>query len=282
MVLESLVSPVTAEKKPWELFFLGFLYASVAMFISIQIFDSNAGLLAVFLTVVASIPLMYGTIKYEELKDTWNIKEIALLKEHSKALTAFMLLFLGITVAFSLWYIFLPPGKAITVFSIQIQTINEINAITTGFSANLNVLSQIFLNNIKVLTFCILFSFFYGAGAIFILTWNASVISVATGTIFRNKIAEYTLSAGFPNIAAYFHVFSISFMRYMTHGFFEILAYFIAGLAGGIISVAIIQHDFRSEKFMKILLDASDLIFIAIGVLFFAALVEIYITPALF
>ena len=70
MVLEALINPINAEKRPWELFFLGFLYTCVAMFISIQIFESNAGLIAVFLTVLASMPIVYATVKYEEKKDT--------------------------------------------------------------------------------------------------------------------------------------------------------------------------------------------------------------------
>jgi len=282
MVLESLISPMKAEKRPWEMFFLGFLYASIAMFIGIQIFQTNAGLIAVFLTVMACIPLIYATIKFEESKDTLNIKEMVLLKEHGKALTVFMLLFLGITLAFSLWYVFLPADMAIQTFSIQIQTIQEINGVTGSFSAQFQFLSKIFLNNIKVLTFCILFSFFYGAGAIFILTWNASVIAVATGTLFRNSISEYATSVGLPKIGTYFHVFSMSFFRYMAHGGIEILAYFIGGLAGGIISVAVIRHDFQSEKFSKILLDSTDLVLIAVGTLFIAAVVEVVITPMLF
>ena len=42
--------------------------------------------------------------------------------------------------------------------------------------------SEIFINNMGVLFLCIIFSFLYGAGAIFILTWNASVIAAAIGS----------------------------------------------------------------------------------------------------
>ena len=68
----------------------------------------------------------------------------------------------------------------------------------------------------------------------------------------------------------------------MTHGFFEILAYFIGGLAGGIISVAIINHDVRSPKFRIILKDSFDLILIAIAILIIAAFIEVFITPAIY
>ena len=57
-------------------------------------------------------------------------------------------------------------------------------------------LMPIFMNNMRVLLFTILFAFFYGAGAIFIFAWNASVIGFAIGNVFRNKLANavYTLS----------------------------------------------------------------------------------------
>ena len=164
----------------------------------------------------------------------------------------------------------------------QSQTINRINAVSGSFTSDLFVLSNIFFNNLKVLAFCILFSFFYGAGAIFILTWNASVISVAIGNVFRNGIGAYASSVGWSKVGAYFNVYSVSIARYMLHGVPEVLAYFVGALAGGIISVAIIRHDFRSQKFGKILLDTSDLLLIGVGILFLAAIMEVYLTPALF
>lgn len=283
MVLEALIGPKKAERHPLELFFLGALYASVAMFISMQIFDTYAGLIAVFLTVIAAMPLIYSTMKYEEKKDTHlEGGERRLLKEHSRAILFFMTMFLGMTVAFSLWYILLPAETVQHIFSVQAQTINKINSVSGSFSADMTIFSRIFFNNIKVLVFCILFSFFYGAGSIFILTWNASVISVAIGNLFRNGIGAYADHVGWAKLGGYFHIYSVSLGRYLIHGAPEILAYFVGGLAGGIISVAIIRHDFRSGKFGKILLDVSDMVLIAIGILFVAGILEVYLTPMLF
>jgi uncharacterized membrane protein SpoIIM required for sporulation len=68
----------------------------------------------------------------------------------------------------------------------------------------------------------------------------------------------------------------------MIHGIPEILAYFIGGLAAGIVSIAVIRHDFKSDKFRHILLDSADLILLSLGVLIVAALIEVFITPVLF
>ena len=68
----------------------------------------------------------------------------------------------------------------------------------------------------------------------------------------------------------------------MIHGIPEIAAYFVAGLAGGIISVAVIRHDFGTKRFKHILFDSLDLIVISIFILLVAAAIEVFITPRLF
>jgi uncharacterized membrane protein SpoIIM required for sporulation len=283
MVLESIINPLKAEKKPWEMLFIGFIYTSIAIFLSLWIFEKYSSLVMVFLTVLACTPLMYRTIRVEEKKDVEMDSEMTLLKEHSKALMFFMFLFFGITIACALWYIVLPGSMASNLFTIQTETITNINSKITGLSVNhFQILTKIFLNNIKVLIFCVLFAFVYGVGAIFILAWNASVIGVAMGSFFRGHFAEYAGSAGLVKLAGYFHIGGMSLLRYSIHGVPEIMAYFVGGLAGGIISVAVINHDFGTKKFEKILLDASDLIIISVVMLLIAGLVEVFITPLFF
>ena len=97
MVLESVTTPFKAENKPSTLIGIGFVYCVVAVFLATWIFKDQASLVFVFLTVMAAIPLMFNIIKEEEKKDLMDLKEVVLLKEHAKALYAFMALFLGIT-----------------------------------------------------------------------------------------------------------------------------------------------------------------------------------------
>jgi uncharacterized membrane protein SpoIIM required for sporulation len=284
MVLESLISPFKAERKPSHMIFFGALYASIAIFLSLWIFKEEASMVVVFLTVLATVPLMYRTIKYEEEKEVKIKREWLILKEHTNALKFFIALFLGCVLAFSIWFIFLPYGTIQNLFSTQLHTINVINNKVTGdvVANSSGILFNIIANNFKVLFFCVFFSFFYGAGAIFILTWNASVISAAIGTYIRNEIGQIAGGFGFNLIASYFQIISVGLFRYMTHGLLEILAYFVGGLAGGLISVAMIRHNVGDKKFNKVLLDALVLLVIAIGITVIAGLIEVYITPILF
>lgn len=281
MVLESLLNPLKAEKKPWEMLFIGFIYSSVALFLSLWIFEAQASLIAVFLCVLAAVPIMYRTIKLEERKDLIMTGERTLLKEHAKALSFFVFLFIGITLSFAMWYIFLPKDMVDNVFSVQAQTITQINAAASSQGAG-QTFVKILLNNVRVLSFCILFSFLYGSGAIFILTWNASVIAAAIGIFIRNNLSRVAMEIGFNKIAAYFAVFSQGVGKYLFHGIPEIIAYFIAAMAGGIIGIAIIRKDFRTAKFENVLLDVSDLLLISLAVLFVAAAIEVFVTPIIF
>ncbi len=275
MVLESIMSPLKAEKHPREMFFIGLIYSSIAIFLSIWIFKDYSSLVMVFLTVNVTVPIMYHTMKLEEKKSMEIKSETLLLKEHSRAISFFVYMFIGFVIAFSLWYIFLPPNLVNTVFSVQEQTIKAINAkLISGSAINLlNTFGQIFFNNVKVLLFSIFFAFFFGAGAIFILTWNASVISAALGNFIRNNLAYSANTVGFSKIWAYFHVFSLGLLRYFIHGIPEIAAYFMGGLAGGIISVAVIRHHLSDDRFKKIIFDSLDLVILAIFMLFIAVLI---------
>lgn len=283
MVLESLLNPLKAEKKPWEMFFIGFLYSSVAILLSLWIFKEQASLVMVFLTVMACIPIVYSTMKLEERKDLVIPKERVLLREHNKAIVFLMFLFFGITMSFVTWYVFLPSSMLDTVFDKQTATIQSINNQVSGNAyQQFSTFSKIFLNNLNVLSFAVLFAFIYGAGAIFILTWNASVIGTAIGNFVRSNLSQYAGLIGFDKFSNYFGIVSIGLLRYLLHGIPEILAYFYGGLAGGIISVAIIKKHYKDERFSHVLFDVSELLVISIAFLLIAAFIEVYITPLLF
>jgi len=283
MVLEYLIGPRGAEKKPQHMLLIGFLYVAAALFISFWIFPENADLVAVFLCTFASLPVIYDALRIEENVDVVETEEKTILKQHGRALKFFICLFIGFMLGYALFYAILPPSYLPKAFSIQTKTIAAVNS-PTGAATSLQwgMFIRIFINNFKVLLFCVLFSFIYGMGAIFILAWNASVIGVAIGAFIRTNLQHYTAVLGMVAPAAYFKAYTLGLLRYSIHGIPEIAAYFVAGLAGSIISIAVIRHDLGTKNFEKIILDSSDLIIISILILVIAALLEVFITPALF
>ncbi|MCU0642500.1 MAG: stage II sporulation protein M [archaeon] len=285
-MLEMLLNPRKAERHPWEMFFVGAFYASLSVLLVNWIFSQDAvlskysGILVVTFTVMFSLPFIFYAIRLEERKISSETGMLALLREHKKAIYMFMWLFLGFVLAFTVWYVVLSSNQS---FRAQIETYCLINrpstfnecvsqygvkgALTpTAFVAAKDRLLMIFSNNIYVLIFTLVFSLIFGAGAIFILAWNASVIAAAMGIFAKSSLSGLPLSMG----------------RYLIHGIPEIASYFIVALAGGIISSAVIKHEIGTEKFWEVLQDCLNLVIIAIVVLFIAALMEVYLTPALF
>jgi len=279
MVLESLFNPFVVKKKPWEMFFAGFLYSIVGLFLSYLVFKEVAGLLMVFLIVIAALPLVYTTIKNEEELDLKYDREIRLLKEHTKVIIFLLFLFFGITAALVLSYVVLPQEVTHTIFNLQEKAIVNVNNYVQGNITKLDVFIKIFTNNLKVLFFCLLFSLLYGTGAIFILTWNASVIAAAIGSLIKTEIGKTASLIGFNSISSYFGAATFSFFRYMSHGILEITAYFIMGLAGSIMSIAIIKKNFDNDN---VVTDVLDLILLSLGFLLVAGVVEVYVTPIFF
>lgn len=285
-MIEMLINPKKAERKPWEMFFVGLFYATLSVIIVTLFFSGDdvlkngAGLLIVIFTVIFCTPFMYFLIKEEEEKDLKITDQGKIIKEHSKALYALLWLFLGLVIAFGIMYIIFPEWTTGQNFNYQIQTYCAINnpgnfeyciesatSKITGNAAGLGNFFAILVNNLKVLFLTIVFSIALGgAGGIFILVWNASVIGSAIGIFAKGQL--FTLPAG---------VF-----RYMVHGIPEIAAYLIGALAGGILSVAVIRKDLKGEKKWRILEDFVLLLIGAIVILIIAALMEVYLTPIFF
>jgi len=285
-MLEMLINPAKAERHPWEMFFIGLLYASLSVVLVTWVFSQDAvlvkssGILVVLFTVLFSLPFVYYTMRYEEERIGKNRGSIQLLKDHRRAIYAFLWLFVGFTIAFAFWYTVLPTTES---FKTQIETYCMINrptnfdqcvtqygikdsSIITPFLTNKERLFLIFTNNMYVLLFTLIFSLLVGAGAIFVLTWNATVIGAAIGIFTGYNLIDLPLG----------------FVRFFIHGIFEIGAYFVVALAGGMVSMAVINHETGTDKFWEVLQDSLNLIILAVVVLFLAALVEVFVTPIFF
>jgi uncharacterized membrane protein SpoIIM required for sporulation len=254
-----------AERHPFEMIFVAFFYASISILIGAWIFPEYASLLAVFFTVISCLYVTQGAIKREEIKEEYY-EERRLLKEHKKPLILFMALFIGIVVAFAFWTYALPVEKTSELFHVQATVLEGIRGQVTGDAISTSeVFGIIFNNNLKVLTISLIISLIYGAGAIFILTWNASIMGYVIGSI---AIDHGAIS------------FPAAFLKYFLHGLPEMMSYFVAILAGGIIYTALLRGDLKKEiNSKRIILDVIVLIGIAVVLMAVAAVVEVWISP---
>ena len=286
-MLESLINPRRVEKGPWKMFFIGLLYATASLWLVKFFFSGDlvlikySGMIVVTFCVMFSLPFMYFIIKQEEIEDEHVEGFFHVWKVHKDAIYAFMWLFLGFIVAFSFWNVVSPN---LNLFNAQLETycainnpgdisgcvknygISNNNLIATGNATNSGRFFSILQNNIYVMIFTLIFSLLFGAGAIFVLAWNASVIAAAIGIFTKYQVTEIPLGIA----------------RYMIHGFPEIAAYFITALAGGIFGLSIVKNGVKNIKSLRVLENVAILLAIAIIILIFAAAIEVYITPFLF
>lgn len=287
-MIESIINPKKTDVGSWRMLIIGMVYASFSVLLVKFLFQKDfvlyeyAGMIVVTFSVLFSLPFMYYLIKNEEDEDEKVEGFFSVWRIHKDAIFAFMWLFLGFVVAFSFWYITLQDDH---IFNAQIQTYCMINSpgniddcvsrysfntidsdSITGNSIKSARLLAIISNNVGVMFFTLLFSLVFGAGAIFILAWNASVIGAAISIFTKYQVEGIPLGVA----------------RYMIHGIPEIAAYFATALAGGIFGVGLLRHGIKHKMFWKIVENSVMLLLIALLLLLFAAIIEVYLTPILF
>ncbi|MBU1975502.1 MAG: stage II sporulation protein M [Nanoarchaeota archaeon] len=290
MVFEQIFGPKWLEKKPGLTFLLGFVYAELGIISALLIFPENPSLISIGFISILILPSLNQLLSMETNQDIKRKKFslIYLFKDHYDILSVYAFLFLGILLAYGIFAAVLPAAHTERVFEVQLDIyfsnvgrsidpyVGTIQgAAVQGASVAGIAYSQaadfwsIFLNNLKVILVCLVFSLVYGAGSILFLTWNASV----WGTIF-GYVAKRTADTG-PEIVNFFVIMACVF----PHMISEALSYFMAVFAGGIISKAVIREKFDSRMFNHVLLDGFVIFFLALVLLLIAAWLEVYIFP---
>jgi hypothetical protein len=259
--------------------------------VSYYTFPKSASILSLAFVTIGLMPIihrLFYEIETEECEEKgWSI---AFLARHFDVVEILAWFFVGLVISYCMWYVVLPPehpaycGTGVfniecslpernAIFAEQEKTWNTITGWSTGMvtgpqsclgtGRELFACSEfIFSNNAVVLVLAILFSFMYSAGAIFLLSWNASVIA----TFIGKEITDTSLASGLARA-----------IGYLPHGIPEVLGYFVGAIAGAIISVMLIKHKHRTHEFSHIMKDAVFLLIIAFALLFIAAFIEAYL-----
>jgi uncharacterized membrane protein SpoIIM required for sporulation len=269
MVLESIMNPRNAEGKPWHVFILAFFYSLVAIFFAHQLFPSQSSILAISLITIIFVPFFQKLFEIEEKKECFAARNKCgnIFTRHARIIYTFSAFFMGIILSMNIAYMFLGFED---VFSLQKEWFAAQGV--TGQATGDASFSTYFINNTQVMILMFILSAMFGAGAIFILAWNASVISVYLGFISHSFVNQ-----GMTISTAYIYGVPAGLGSIALHGIPEILAYFIAGLAGGVLSVGIIREKIISKEFKKVFMDSVMFLVIAEALIFFAAYLEAYI-----
>lgn len=284
MVLESLTTIEEAQRHPAYLFMVAFLVTVAGVVMAYNTFPQSSSVLAISFASIALMPFINSLFKKEEIKIATEQTTKRLFVENFEVIRIYTWIFLGMSTAYVFMGVFFPddnkdctgvtcmiPEKKIFLAEqkyIYTNITGKIVAEKECFNENTKnfdaCFELIFRNNMWVMIMALVFSLVWGAGAIFLLGWNASII----GLFIATEINSNSIEAGVGRA-----------ISYLPHGIPEITAYFIAAIAGGIISAAVSKKKFKPHEIKTILIDAGILITIATITLAIGAFVE---TTAIF
>lgn len=275
-MIESLIDPSIMEEKPWKAFTAGFIFTFAAILFAGNIgapsqYGHGVGYLVIAFISVAAAPFFVHIFKIEEKKQG-NI-----LRRHGKVIKIYAWFFLSVVMASSLFCV-VAPNTSARVFSDQLIELQNSRIIPASGMATRGGLDfmTILVNNMIVLGLAILLSFVLGAGAVFLISWNASIIGVLIGEIAEHPEFFGVTGLGNNIFLNYFVALPLTLLTLLPHGIFEIGAYFLGAVAGGILSAAIIQERYQTWEHYKPIID-DVMVYAAMSfiLVFIGAIIEV-------
>lgn len=276
MVLEHIFPEDWLEKKARFAFLLGMGYSIIGILLAKLLFPSDPALVAVAFTSLLLLPELYKIFTIEERQEKmdkmFSLKH--LLRDDIDVVKIYSFLFIGILLTYSIATIMLPSFTSNELFREQLE-VREMTgeATATGHAIEFtpDLFGSLLSNNFIVLIVCFIVALLTGDGAIFIITWNASVWGTIFGYTAKNAAACYA------GVLMPFYFFGIIFIIVLPHMMIEALSYFCAAIAGSIISKDVLLEKFRSKRFKRVLKFNIYLIGIGLLLLLLGALVETFV-----
>jgi hypothetical protein len=248
MVLEHIFPEDWLERKGLFAFILGIVYSFIGILVASILFPGDPALVAVAFTSLLLLPELYKLFSIEERKERMEqrISIRALWRDDAELVRIYIFLFLGILLVYSIGTMILPSFDTNTLFREQLEI-----RLGQGFAgqAVLGTFSSdlfwgLLSNNFMVMMACFILAFLTGDGAIFLITWNASV----WGTIFGYTAKSASLFSG----KNQFMLFGLIMLIVFSHMLIEGICYFLAAISGSVISKDVLLEEFASDRFMEV------------------------------
>lgn len=282
---ERLFSSAWLRKHPVNIFMLGFIFSELGIISAIIVFPQNISMMSLaFTSLLLFTPLSKMLTREANLEFRERKFDLHLIfKDHKELFEIYFFLFLGIMVSYSVLAVALPDIEIVKLFSSQIgvpcgkidtpyycQQIAPFLGQATRYSSEF---WGIVGNNFVVMLVALIFSLAYGAGSILFLTWNASV----WGTIFGYVAKVSSYADGVTPFVGFLHLF----VRVLPHTATEASAYFMAVIAGGVLSKALLRSDISDKQLKHVIFDTGIFFIIANILVFVGGWMEVYIFPIL-
>ncbi len=273
MVLEAIISPKRAREQPWLISILAFIFVSVGI-LAADYLGISKSIMTLTFVAVPSIPFIWQLFDYEQRETE---RQVVLgsrtIARHLPVIIVLAFFFVGLVAGFVYWFFALPPGQSAEVFEVQLTELRAIGATSGKFvfeitnEAFLHTFEMLFFHNFGVLLIILALSLLYGAGAVFVLIWNAAIIGVFIGNYAK-------IISGGNSLVPLLGGIGTSALGLLPHGSFELLAYLVAALAGGILSSAITREAHKTSAFPLIIHDTVKLTAVSVILLGIGAFIE--------
>jgi len=284
MVLESLIGEKNIRKHPFYMLLITFVISFGSIIAAYNISPMHASVLSVAFITIGLIPVIHNILAKEEYEEAIERKSaVTFFARHINLILIYVFIFVGVILAFTVAFMVFPPEVNQTLFQEQINAFcflqedacsENLPLSITGNATGSNLgycidktmqdpflcAFVVFENNAKVLLFIIILSLLYGAGAIYIIAWNASII----GLFFGEMLLTFE----------YGKAFSFAMVMLIGHGPAELLAYIFGALAGAVLSAMISRGQFLSHEFSTIVKDVLFLALLGLFSVAYAALAE--------
>jgi len=280
MVLESIFKTKALLNSHLLFLLYTVIVAVISIAVSVIFFKESASILSIAFITFAFMYFLNNVYFHTE-KEVLS-HETSFFRRYLFVIEIYVKIFVVLVIVFTTLYIFLPQDYRDVVFKEQVKTLEGVDNLRSSLfiTGNMYVESPsdlflyIFLNNLGVMFAILLFSFLYGVGALFIIVYQASVFGTVVGTKILSEVPNYIGQGAYGHVLAIVQGY-IAGLGLLPHGVFELLSYFLAAVVGGIVSAILHGHYVEVRRnFMRLILDLSIILGVAIVCLVIGALIE--------
>lgn len=273
MVLEHIFPEDWLEKKGRYAFLLGVIYSVVGVLLASILFPGDPALVAVAFTSLLLLPELYQIFSIEERLERQEKKLSlrALWKDDIGTIKVYIFLFLGILLVYAIGTILLPQMQTNTLFreQLEIRFGQGFSGQAAGGIFSTQLFFDLLSNNFLVMLAVFIMSLLTGDGAIFLITWNASV----WGTIFGLTAKNAAIFSGRNPFA----LFGLIMLVVFPHMMIEAISYIFAAISGSVISKDVLLEEFASDRFFEVFGFNLYLLFFGLLALLLGAIVEAFV-----
>ncbi len=265
MVLEQFLDRRIVLRHFSFVFLLGLVYVFVAYAVQVFFFPDQS-LAAVLLLTILLLPSLHHVIIIEEKIESRGSSHF--FRRHKTILKCYLGAFLGILAGFLILG-FVNPS-AVSYQMVQLEQDHLHSELIVGFSGQpyvpeLGKVVALFSHNVWYMLIGFVLSIFYGAGAIFLVAYNASFFAAFIVEIFSRWTSAYSLAG-------------IS----LVHMLPESAGFILTAMAGASLSRALIHEKLTGDAFKNVLKNDFKLLVLAVFFVLLAAFLEVYVTASVF